>query len=126
MGTVFEGRYRIDARIGQGGMGEVWRATQLAVGRSVAIKILRKDWAIAPGIRARLRGLRGDADKSALAAALDDLGCYEARAMAARVGHIPSEYGFAGRSELESAAQALGLDVEGLVGRGKARCRQAR
>ena len=43
IGTVFEERYRIDSRIGAGGMGAVYRARQLRVERDVAIKVLRSD-----------------------------------------------------------------------------------
>src|SRR5215510_14523385 len=39
-GDVFAGRYRLEERIGQGGMGTVWRATQLALSREVAIKLI--------------------------------------------------------------------------------------
>ncbi|MEQ8789845.1 MAG: serine/threonine-protein kinase [Pirellulaceae bacterium] len=37
------GRYRLEARIGQGGFGEVWRAFDPHLDRRVAIKILRYD-----------------------------------------------------------------------------------
>lgn len=38
-----DGRYRIDSRIGAGGMGTVYRATRLLIGDEVAIKILHQD-----------------------------------------------------------------------------------
>jgi len=40
IGSVFGGQYRIDERLGAGGMGTVYRATQLSVGRSVAVKLI--------------------------------------------------------------------------------------
>jgi tetratricopeptide (TPR) repeat protein len=39
-GDVFAGRYRMIARLGRGGMGEVWRADDLVLGTPVALKFI--------------------------------------------------------------------------------------
>lgn len=39
------GRYLLEQRIARGGMGEVWRATDAVLGRPVAIKVLRPEYA---------------------------------------------------------------------------------
>lgn len=39
-GDRLAGRYTLDAKIGGGGMGELWRGTQDALGRTVAIKLI--------------------------------------------------------------------------------------
>lgn len=44
IGTELEGRYRIDAELGSGGVGSVYRATHLKLGRAVAIKVLRPEY----------------------------------------------------------------------------------
>ncbi len=43
LGTVVDGRYRVDAVIGAGGMGAVYRATDLQLERPVALKMIRSD-----------------------------------------------------------------------------------
>src|SRR5579862_124650 len=45
--------YRITAKLGQGGMGEVWRATDTKLGREVAIKIIPEQFAADPDRMAR-------------------------------------------------------------------------
>jgi serine/threonine protein kinase/tetratricopeptide (TPR) repeat protein len=41
VGTTLSGRYRIDKAIGEGGMGAIFQATQLSLGRPVAIKVVK-------------------------------------------------------------------------------------
>jgi len=44
LGTVLDGRYRIDAPLGAGAMGTVYRGVQISVGREVAIKLVNPQW----------------------------------------------------------------------------------
>ncbi|HEX4916128.1 MAG TPA: protein kinase, partial [Vicinamibacterales bacterium] len=55
VGAVVEGKYRVDAVIGQGGMGAVFRAWDLRLERPVAIKVVRADLLSDPDSRARFR-----------------------------------------------------------------------
>ena len=43
IGALVDGRYRIEARIGHGGMAEVYEATDIINKRKVAIKMIRED-----------------------------------------------------------------------------------
>ena len=47
------GRYRLLERVGQGGVGAVYRAEQQPLGREVALKILRPEYTAHPGVRSR-------------------------------------------------------------------------
>jgi hypothetical protein len=47
------GPYEITAKLGEGGMGEVWRATDTRLGREVAVKLLPEGFSTDPEHRAR-------------------------------------------------------------------------
>ena len=63
-GTVFAG-HRIDELIGRGGMGVVYRATQLVLERTVALKLVAPERAVDEGFRERFKR------ESRLAASID-------------------------------------------------------
>ena len=54
-GTVYGNRYTLDELIAVGGMGEVWKATDKVLGRTVAIKLLSANLATQPGFEERFR-----------------------------------------------------------------------
>src|SRR3954452_16971910 len=55
-GTILGGRYRLEDRIASGGMGDVWRAIDDVLGRSVAVKVLLPALSDEPGFSERFRG----------------------------------------------------------------------
>lgn len=54
-GITFGGRYELSSRIAVGGMGEVWKASDSIIGRTVAIKILKDEYMGDPGFLERFR-----------------------------------------------------------------------
>ncbi len=62
-GQLMHHRYRLDQRLAQGGMGEVWRGYDIELNRPVAIKALRSD--LDDPDSNKLRRLRAEAHNSA-------------------------------------------------------------
>lgn len=61
-GQLIHSRYRLDHRLAQGGMGEVWKGYDIQLNKVVAIKALRGD---VKDVEAKLRRLRMEAHNSA-------------------------------------------------------------
>ncbi|MCW2677615.1 MAG: pknA [Modestobacter sp.] len=55
VGSVLAGRYEIIGPIASGGMGEVWRARDRTLGRTVAAKVLRSEYTSDPSFLIRFR-----------------------------------------------------------------------
>lgn len=52
-GQVISGTLRLAKQIAEGGMGSVWIAEHLVLGRNVAVKLMSKQWAAMPSARTR-------------------------------------------------------------------------
>jgi eukaryotic-like serine/threonine-protein kinase len=55
VGRTFDEKYRLDARLGEGGMGTVYRATHLLIDRPVAIKVLNERFVTDEAAQERFR-----------------------------------------------------------------------
>ena len=53
--SLLAGRYELDARIGVGGYGEVWRGRDSVLARPVAIKLLQAEHTVQPEAMMRFR-----------------------------------------------------------------------
>jgi eukaryotic-like serine/threonine-protein kinase len=53
--TLLGDRYRLDRRIAVGGMGEVWRAEDSVLSRTVAVKVLKTEFSSDPTFLERFR-----------------------------------------------------------------------
>lgn len=53
IGTVVSGRYRIDALIGEGGMGKVYAVEHVAMHKRLALKVLHRELSVVPEIVTR-------------------------------------------------------------------------
>jgi len=54
-GLVLSDRYQLSKHVAVGGMGDVWEASDLLIGRTVAVKILKDEYVGAPGFLERFR-----------------------------------------------------------------------
>lgn len=55
VGQVLDGKYRLDALLAEGGMGAVYRATHVMLGKKIAIKLIRPDLGTSPEIVRRFQ-----------------------------------------------------------------------
>ena len=59
IGRLINGRYRLIAPLGEGGMATLWRAVDEQLDREVAVKLLREQFASDPGFAAASARRRG-------------------------------------------------------------------
>ncbi|MCU0698147.1 MAG: serine/threonine protein kinase [Myxococcaceae bacterium] len=55
IGRVIDGRYRLDSRLAAGGMGEVFKATHVELGRALALKMMKPELSAEPSFVDRFR-----------------------------------------------------------------------
>src|SRR5215472_14132029 len=55
LGKVLDGKYRLDAFLSQGGMGSVYRATHVMLGKTVAVKLINPELLTTPEVVRRFQ-----------------------------------------------------------------------
>jgi serine/threonine protein kinase/tetratricopeptide (TPR) repeat protein len=110
LGMIIDGRYRLDATLGRGGMGLVYRAAHLGLRRQVAVKILHPSLAASPDVRNRF-------EREALAVGkIDHPNCVSVH----DVGRLPGGALYLAMELLEGRALADVLEQEGQIAPGRA------
>jgi serine/threonine protein kinase len=110
IGMVIDGRYRLDAPLGRGGMGLVYRAAHVGLRRQVAVKILHPSLAASPDVRNRF-------EREALAVGkIDHPNCVSVY----DVGRLPGGALYLAMELLEGRSLADVLEEEGQVAPGRA------
>src|SRR5215471_14775649 len=109
IGMVVDGRYRLEATLGRGGMGLVYRAAHVGLRRQVAVKILHPSLAASPEVRNRF-------ERAALAVGkIDHPNCVSVDA----VGRLPDGALYLAMELLEGRALADVLEKEGQIAPGR-------
>ncbi len=110
LGLLIDGRYRLDATLGRGGMGLVYRAAHVGLRRQVAVKILHPSLAASPEVRNRF-------EREALAVGkIDHPNCVSVY----DVGRLPDGSLYLARELLEGRPLADVLEQEGQIAPGRA------
>jgi serine/threonine protein kinase/tetratricopeptide (TPR) repeat protein len=110
IGMVVDNRYRLEATLGRGGMGLVFRATHIGLRRQVAVKILHPSLAASPEVRNRF-------EREALAVGkVDHPNCVATY----DVGRLPGGAMYLAMEVLEGRSLADVLEDEGQIAPGRA------
>ncbi|HEX7839067.1 MAG TPA: serine/threonine-protein kinase, partial [Kofleriaceae bacterium] len=109
IGMTIDGRYRLDATLGRGGMGLVYRATHVGLRRPAAVKILHPSVAASPDVRNRF-------EREALAVGkIDHPNCVSVF----DVGRLPGGALYLAMELLEGRSLADVLEQEGQIAPGR-------
>ncbi|MEJ7601258.1 MAG: serine/threonine-protein kinase, partial [Kofleriaceae bacterium] len=110
LGTTVDGRYHLEAMLGRGGMGLVYRAAHVGLRRQVAVKILHPSLALSSDVRNRF-------EREALAVGrIDHPNCVSVY----DVGRLPDGSLYLAMELLEGRALGEVLEQEGTIAPGRA------